>query len=125
VGICKAPDLLFHFWNIIQNIAELLSPGGCQLFPVVDLMDYKNCTAILWVWLALSTSQRMTHGLNNVSTSHAFWHYFHMASETLKNITSDYLNTCNQIVATVSGASQVFFPRTCINLPFVTPQSDG
>ena len=32
---------------------------------------------------------------------------------------SDLLYTCNKIVAAISGASQVFFPRKCVILSFL------
>ncbi len=42
-----------------------------------------------------------------------------------KRNSSDLLWTCNQIAASISDASQVFFPRERVILSFVIFQSDG
>jgi hypothetical protein len=46
--------------------------------------------------------------------------------EPLDNHNSSYpLSTCNQIAATISGASQVFFPREHVIFTFLILPSDG
>jgi hypothetical protein len=81
-------------------------------------MDYINCSVYALGVTGAVSPHRMTHVLNNAPSLRilsGFTVSYGHSKPMRRHAKSDFSKTCNTIAATVSGASQVFFPRACAN----------